>query len=265
MLSSLILSLHRAHHAGIGAAVSRAFASAGCTRFALTDLDAATLQTTGDAIRRIRPDAAVYAADGDVSDEAFVTAFVGDVVKRFSRIDYSVHCAGILGAAQRSHETPTAAFDRINGVNYRGTWLVSRASLGQMVRQQPEEETLAGHAQQRGAIVNVASQLGLVARPGAAAYCGSKAAIVNMTRADAVDYAADGIRVNCVCPGVIATPMTTGSAEVEQRLRPAVDIAPMRRMGTPEEVADAVLFLCSSQASFIQGHALVVDGGYTIH
>lgn len=86
-----------------------------------------------------------------------------------------------------------------------------------------------------------------------------------MTKSDAIDYSQDDIRVNCVCPGVIATPMTTGGKEVEERLRPAIDIAPMRRMGTPEEVADAVLFLCSSQSSFIQGHALVVDGGYTIN
>lgn len=98
-----------------------------------------------------------------------------------------------------------------------------------------------------------------------APYCASKAAIINMTRSDAIDYSQDGIRVNCVCPGVIATPMTTSSDELIQRLRPAIDIAPMKRMGTPEEVANAVLFLCSSQASFVQGHAMVVDGGYTIN
>lgn len=86
-----------------------------------------------------------------------------------------------------------------------------------------------------------------------------------MTRCDAIDYSKDGIRVNCVCPGVIRTPMTTGTPETEERLRPAVDIAPMKRMGTPEEIANAVLFLSSSDASFVQGHALVVDGGYTIH
>ena len=86
-----------------------------------------------------------------------------------------------------------------------------------------------------------------------------------MTRADAIDYAKDGIRVNCVCPGVIETPMTTGSPEVTELLRPAIEIAPMARMGSPDEVADAVLFLCSERASFIQGHALVVDGGYTIN
>jgi NAD(P)-dependent dehydrogenase (short-subunit alcohol dehydrogenase family) len=98
-----------------------------------------------------------------------------------------------------------------------------------------------------------------------AAYCASKAAIINMTRANAIDYSDDGIRVNCVCPGVIETPMTTSSKAMAEALKPAIDIAPMKRMGTPEEVADAVLFLCSAQASFIQGHALVVDGGYTIN
>jgi NAD(P)-dependent dehydrogenase (short-subunit alcohol dehydrogenase family) len=98
-----------------------------------------------------------------------------------------------------------------------------------------------------------------------AAYCASKAAIINMTRANAIDYSDDKIRVNCVCPGVIETPMTTTSKAMVEALKPAIDIAPMKRMGTPEEVADAVLFLCSAQASFIQGHALVVDGGYTIN
>lgn len=86
-----------------------------------------------------------------------------------------------------------------------------------------------------------------------------------MTRSDAIDYSRDAIRVNCVCPGVIKTPMTTMSKEVVERLKPAINIAPMGRMGTRDEVADAVLFLCSPQASFIQGHALVVDGGYTIN
>lgn len=86
-----------------------------------------------------------------------------------------------------------------------------------------------------------------------------------MTRCDAIDYSPDGIRVNCVCPGVIRTPMTTGTKEEEERMQPAVAIAPMKRMGEPEEIAKAVLFLSSSDASFVQGHALVVDGGYTIN
>ena len=89
--------------------------------------------------------------------------------------------------------------------------------------------------------------------------------MIALTRSDAIDYAKDGIRVNCVCPGLIETPMTGQTPELRKRFRPAVDIAPMKRMGKPAEVADAILFLCSTQASFVQGHALVVDGGYVIN
>lgn len=98
-----------------------------------------------------------------------------------------------------------------------------------------------------------------------AAYCSSKAAVIAMTRSDAIDYSKDGIRVNCVCPGLIETPMTGQTPELRERFKPAVDIAPMKRMGKPAEVADTILFLCSTQASFVQGHALVVDGGYVIN
>ncbi|OLN87436.1 2-(R)-hydroxypropyl-CoM dehydrogenase 2 [Colletotrichum chlorophyti] len=246
---------------GIGAAVARGFARSGCSRIAITDLNKESLANTRDAILHINPEAQVLCQEGDVSDERFVNSCVRDISQRFSRIDYSVSCAGILGESLRSHETSIAAFEFITNVNYKGTWLVSRAVLSHMLKQQAHEE----HPKQKGAIVNIASQLGVVARPAAAPYCASKAAIINMTRSDAIDYSQDGIRVNCVCPGVIATPMTTASDELVQRLKPAIDIAPMKRMGTPEEVANAVLFLCSSQASFIQGHALVVDGGYTIN
>lgn len=241
--------------------MARAFARAGCTQFAITDIDPISLKRTRGAILDINPQARVSDFFGDVSEEAFVNDLVSNTAKTFSRIDYAVNCAGILGAALRSHEMTVSDFDRITGVNYKGTWLVSRSVLAQMIKQKPLQE----QPEQRGAIVNIASQLGIVGRPNAAPYCGSKAAIINMTRADAIDYSADAIRINCVCPGVIETPMTTGSEEVARRLKPAIDIAPMRRMGRPGEVADAALFLCSSMASFIQGHALVVDGGYTIN
>ncbi|TDZ40722.1 2-(R)-hydroxypropyl-CoM dehydrogenase [Colletotrichum trifolii] len=209
---------------GIGAAVAKGFAHSGCTRFAITDLNAESLEGTCSAIIAIIPDAEVLGRAGDVSDESFVNHFVEEAIRKFSRIDYVVSCAGILGESMRSHETSTAAFDLITNVNYKGSWLVSRAILGHMIKQEPLEEN-----------------------------------------ADAIDYSQDGIRVNCVCPGVIATPMTTASEELVERLRPAINIAPMKRMGTPEEVANAVLFLSSPQASFVQGHALVVDGGYTIN
>ncbi|KAI0128786.1 short-chain dehydrogenase [Xylariales sp. AK1849] len=246
---------------GIGAAVAKGFARSGCTRIAITDINKKSLDSTRQAILEINPKVQVTTREGDISEESFVNSFVGDISKTFSRLDYAVNCAGILTEPLRSTEVPVAMFDRVTNINYRGTWLSSRAALAQMLRQKPIPE----QPDHKGAVVNIASQLGIVARPGAAAYCASKAAIINMTRSDAIDYSRDGIRVNCVCPGVIETPMTTSSKEMKEVLRPAIDIAPMRRMGTPDEVANAVLFLCSTQASFIQGHALVVDGGYTIN
>ncbi|RAL12716.1 SDR family NAD(P)-dependent oxidoreductase [Aspergillus homomorphus CBS 101889] len=250
---------------GIGAAVAKEFASAGCERIAITDLNPDSLNNTKEAVSAASPHVRLYAKAGDISDEGFVESFIGEVVSEFGRVDYAVNCAGVLGDALRSTDTPTETFDRINNINYRGSWLCSRAELRQMLKQDPLLSHDPAREPQRGAIVNIASQLGIVGRPSAPAYCSSKAAIIAMTRSDAIDYARDGIRVNCVCPGVIETPMTTYSDEVRERLRPAVEIAPMKRMGKPDEVADAVLFLCSTFASFIQGHALVVDGGYVIN
>lgn len=161
-------SLSRLHslHIGIGAAVARAFARSGCTRIAITDLNPETLMQTQVSILKISPQAQVLGVDGDISDESFVTKLAAQVAKKFSRLDYAVNCAGILGPSLRSHETPVDVFDRINKVNYRGSWLCSRAALGLMLKQEPLDE----HPEQRGSIVNIASQLGIVARPSAGKY-----------------------------------------------------------------------------------------------
>ncbi|KAI2616380.1 NAD(P)-binding protein [Hypomontagnella submonticulosa] len=255
-----VLLITGAAGTGIGAAVARAFTRSGCTKLAIADLK--PLASTRDAILSINPQAEVFTREGDVSDESFITSFAADVATAFGRIDYVVTCAGVTSPEPaRSHETSVAELERIGNTNWKGAWLTSRAALRQMLGQEP----LGAHPGQRGAVVHIASNLGIVAVPGAGPYCASKAAVINMTRADAIDYSADRIRVNCVCPGVIETPLTTGSPEIIERVKPVVNMAPMRRMGKPEEVADAILFLCSNQASFIQGHALVVDGGYTIH
>ncbi|CAN9131792.1 unnamed protein product [Alternaria sp. RS040] len=247
---------------GIGAAVAKGFARSGCSRIAITDLNPKTLDQTKDAILSINPSAQVFHRAGDVADEGFVDEFNDEVFTKFKRLDYGVNCAGVLGGdVIKAVDMTTEHFDRLNAINYKGSWLSCRAQLRNMLKQKPLDQ----HPKQRGSIVNIASQLGIVARPGAAAYCASKAAIINMTRANAIDYSDDAIRVNCVCPGVIETPMTTTSPAMVEALKPAIEIAPMKRMGTPDEVADAVLFLCSEQSSFIQGHALVVDGGYTIN
>ncbi|KAF4122318.1 Short-chain dehydrogenase [Geosmithia morbida] len=200
---------------GIGAAVTGSFARSGCPRTALTDLNAETLDSTSETVRAVNPGIQVFAQAGDISQEGFVESFVRESISRLGgRIDYSVQCAGVLGRDARSHKVATNEFDLVDGVNYKGTWLVVREVLRQLTTQTP----LDGHLKQRGAVVNIASQLGV-------------AAIISMTKSDAIDYSQDDIRVN------------------------SVEVAP----------AGAVMFLCSSQASFIQGHALVVDGGYTIN
>lgn len=148
---------------GIGAAVAKAFTRSGCTRFAITDINRDSLALTHDAILAINPKAQITSRAGDVSDESFVDSLMAEATKAFRRVDYAVSCAGILGNDLRSSESPVSAFDKINRVNYKGTWLSSRAALGQMVKQEP----LEAHPGQRGAIVNMASQLGVIARPGA--------------------------------------------------------------------------------------------------
>ncbi|KIV86263.1 hypothetical protein PV11_01882 [Exophiala sideris] len=249
---------------GIGAATAAAFAEAGCKRIAITDRNAELLSKTHLSITDKWSAVEIYSEAGDISQEDFVTRFMANVVENFGRVDYAVNCAGVLGQSKRSHEMDTAEFDRVNKINYRGCWLSSRAELRQMLKQDPISDD-TGRAPQRGAIVNIASQLGIVGRPTAPHYCASKAAVISMTQCDAIDYSRDNIRVNCVCPGVIETPMTTSDQFTRDRLAPAINIAPMGRMGKPQEIADSALFLCSNRASFIQGHALVVDGGYIIN
>jgi NAD(P)-dependent dehydrogenase (short-subunit alcohol dehydrogenase family) len=125
-----------------------------------------TLVQTKASILDISPKAHILSVNGDISDEDFVSSLTSEVAKTFSRLDYAVNCAGILGASLRSHETSVDDFDRINRVNYRGSWLCSRAALRLMLKQQP----LSEHPEQRGSIVNIASQLGIVARPAAGEY-----------------------------------------------------------------------------------------------
>ncbi|RYC54717.1 hypothetical protein CHU98_g11495 [Xylaria longipes] len=153
---------------GIGAAVTKAFAHSGCYRFAITDIK--SLSSTRDALLEINPQVQILSREGDVAEESFVNSFAADIKSTFGRLDYVVSCAGVLGDSLRSHETPLSAYDRIMDINLKGTWLVSRAALGIMVAQEPID-----HAGQRGAIVNIASQLGIVARPTAGMYNRSNA------------------------------------------------------------------------------------------
>ncbi|KAL1983525.1 hypothetical protein VTN96DRAFT_10264 [Rasamsonia emersonii] len=246
---------------GIGRGIAYAFAREGCLRITIADFNQAGLQETYDQIKSAFKQVEILSCVVDVSKADDVARMLDETIAKFGRVDYAVNAAGVLGGARRSHEMSIEEFDQITQVDYRGCWLCSREELKHMVQQEPLP-THDGRPGNRGSIVNIASQLGIVARPTAPAYCAAKAAVINMTRSDAIDYSKDNIRVNCVCPGLIGTRMVNDSIDY---FRPAISIAPMNRVGTVDEVADCVLFLCSSKATFVQGAALVVDGGYRIN
>lgn len=189
----------------------------------------------------------------DVTDEAGVQAAVDAVVAASGKLDLAVNAAGIAtpGTVQ---ETSWGDWDRVNEVNLTGTFMVTRAAM----------RAMKGRG---GAIVNIASDAGLVGQSGQAAYCASKGGVVQFTRAAALDGAGDGIRVNCVCPCFVETPLV--SAWIAAQPDPAAARAaaeadqPIGRMGEPREIAAAVAYLGSAEAGFVSGIALAVDGGTT--
>ncbi len=233
---------------GIGRASALAFAREGAT-VVVADVDTAGGAETVRVVERAGGSALFVKTD--VAQAAAVEALVQASVAAYGRLDYAHNNAGIEGMVL----TPTAdwteeAWRQILNINLKGVWLGMKYQIPQMLKQ-------GG-----GAIVNTASIAGLVGSR-SAGYGASKHGIVGLTKTAALEYAKSGIRVNAVCPGVIRTPMVQRSLdrmpELEERF---VAVEPIGRIGRPEEVADAVVWLCSAAASFVTGHALAVDGGY---
>jgi NAD(P)-dependent dehydrogenase (short-subunit alcohol dehydrogenase family) len=191
----------------------------------------------------------------DVADAGQITTAVDEAARELGGLDAAVACAGIAGRGTAA-DTPPSEWQQIFAVNVLGVYLTARAAIPHLRR--------AGG----GAIVNVASQLGLVAAANAAAYCASKGAVVQLTRAMALDHGPEGIRVNCVCPGPTDTPLLDpyfAGAPDPASERAAYERAQVHgRLVTPAEVADAIAYLVSPRSSSTIGAALVVDGGYSI-
>jgi len=170
----------------------------------------------------------------------------------YGRLDCAVNCAGQQAAGALLDEIEEDDFDRLMDVNVKGVWLSMKYQLRRMKEQ-------GG-----GAIVNLSSSYGLVGAPSQGAYAASKHAVAGLTRTAAAEYAKDGIRVNALCPGAVRTPMLAralgGEAALEKKLRAA---HPMDRFAEPHEIASAILWLCSEQSSFVTGHQLTADGGFT--
>jgi NAD(P)-dependent dehydrogenase (short-subunit alcohol dehydrogenase family) len=234
---------------GIGRAVATTLARAGAA-VALADVDEANGTLAAEAIARDGSRAMFVCAD--VSRASDCRRAVDRTVEAFGRLDVLVNNAGIIRRADVV-DLAEADWDRVMAVNLKSVFLMSKFAV-------PAMTTGGG-----GAVVNVSSGWGLVGGPRAVAYCASKGAVILLTRAMAIDHGAAGIRVNCVCPGDTDTPMLRTEAAqlgepVARFLAESAD-RPLRRIGRPEEIAQAVLYLASDAASFVTGTTLVVDGG----
>ena len=239
---------------GIGRATALAFAARGA-KVVVVDRDAAGAERTAATIKQQGGEARPHVAD--VTKSADVQAYVKAALDAYGRIDCFFNNAGIEGKVAPIAEYDEAVFDEVLGVNVKGVFLGLRHVLPVMLKQKA------------GAVVNTASIAGLVGTPGMAAYAASKHAVIGLTKAVSGEVARSGVRVNAVCPGPIDTRMISA---IEAQIEPANPgsvrdryhaALPLGRYGTPEEVANVVLFLCSGLASNINGAQYVVDGGRT--
>jgi len=233
---------------GMGLASAKAFAEAGAA-VALVDRNAEKLSSSVDALKAAGHK--VIGIECDVSDEAQAKAAVERTVAELGRLDVAYNNAGILGPMCEMSEETLDGYEQTQAVNLRGIWTFMKYELRQMKQQGS------------GAIVNCSSLGGLVGLAGRAAYHASKHGVIGLTKSAALDVAAHGIRVNAICPGCVDTPM--GSEIDPEAMKVFLKDQPIGRMGTSEEVAAAVLWLCSPGASFIVGVALPVDGGFVAH
>jgi NAD(P)-dependent dehydrogenase (short-subunit alcohol dehydrogenase family) len=228
---------------GLGLATARAFAESGAS-VALADTNEKAVRCAVEELSAQGHKA--LAIQCDVADDTQVEEMVERTVAHFGRLDAAYNNAGVQNVVAEAADATREDFDRVISINLRGVWSCMKFELRQMLKQ-------GG-----GAIVNCSSIGGLVAGPKRGTYQASKHGVLGLTKSAALDYAARGIRINAVCPGIIHTSM------LDKMMATQADAVPIGRLGRPEEIASAVLWLCSSAASFMIGHALAVDGGYTI-
>lgn len=236
---------------GIGLVTARMFAEAG-----------AAVALAGRHEDAVRAAAEQLTAQGhkalcircDVADETQVAAMVEQTLSNFGRLDAAFNNAGVQSPIAETADASGEEFDRVNAINLRGIWSCMKYELRHM------------REQGSGAIVNTSSLGGIVGVAGRAAYHASKHGVLGLTKSAALEYAARGIRINAICPGIIDTPIVADMKNREANaMKELMKEVPIARLGRPEEIASAVLWSCSPGAGYVIGHALVVDWGYTIH
>lgn len=230
---------------GIGRASALAFAREGAS-VVIADIDAAGGEETTNQIAALGGRASFVATD--VSRSSDVEALVKHTLDTYGRLDLAHNNAGILGPRGLTAECTEDTFDRVIAINLKGIFLCMRNELPQMVEQGA------------GAIVNTCSTSGVIGSYGLAAYTASKHGVAGLTKTAAIEYIRSGIRINAVCPGFIDTPLTQALGRKADG--PTIAL-PIGRLGTPDEVAAAVIWLCSDASSYVTGHLLMVDGALT--
>ncbi|KAI0890469.1 NAD(P)-binding protein [Annulohypoxylon maeteangense] len=256
---------------GIGKAACLALAKEGASGILVVDINVKAAEATAAEAIAIasNPSFRAEAFGIDVSVEESVKKAVAHMVQSFERIDYCVHCAGItVQSATPMAEASFSEFQTLVTNHVHGTFLVNSHILAVMKTQElkPVDTATPYLGGTRGSVVNLGSVLATWAAPGFVPYIASKHAVLGISRTAAIDHAGSGIRVNCVCPTWVDTPLFDRSVKVIPGLdrETALSGIPMNRLCTAKEVSDAILFLCGTRSSFITGIALPVDGGHDI-
>jgi len=232
---------------GIGRASAQAFAREGASVI-VADIQFDAGRETVRLIEEAGGEAKFIEAD--ISKATQAESLVDGATRAWGRLDYAHNNAGVLGTAKPTHEIDEADWDRLLAINLKGVWLCMRYEVPRLLEQ-------GG-----GAIVNTSSTAGIVGIQALAAYTASKHGVAGLTKAAALDYAKLNIRVNAVCPGGVDTPLIHNIEHPESF--PPQAMPAMKRLGTPEDIANAVIWLCSDDASYVTGHLMVVDGAMTV-
>ena len=234
---------------GIGKASALAFANEGA-KLVLSDVQDKEGEALAEELRK-KGNECIY-VNCDISKPSDVKNMVSETVKHYGHLDIAFNNAGIEGEMGFIADSSEDNFDRIIGINLKGVWACMKYEIPEMLKNQ------------KGVIVNTASVAGVIGSQGLPVYVASKHGVIGLTKNAALEYANQGIRINAVCPGGVNTPMLQRLIESSPELGGQLEaLHPIGRTADPEEIANAVLYLCSDGASFVTGHELLVDGGFT--